>query len=635
MKKRCVATAMIVVLILLLCLSPCFVYATKENKGRKQALVSEGVKNIVKRAYQMTELSWTPVKDVAGWNNEVIYYAGTTYKGLPYGQPVTTGGNDGDYVPWEVGLSEFCDYVNNPDSFMYTRQATYNKVAPYYSTDCSAFVSWAWGLSSRHTTRSISNAAMEISSTSYEKMEIGDCLNKSGSHVVLVTDIMLNEDNQIVAVEISESTVNYATSYCCQRTWYGEGYSRSMDDFYDKYFGNGYILYRSKTRDSVPYSHCCNVPLEGDSCTQCNVGNATEEQREVYFGIDVSHHQGSINWDVVAPQIDFAILRCGYGDDLLNQDDKQWKANADACTRLGIPFGVYIYSYALTDEQAISEAEHVLRLLEGYSPTLPIYLDLEDETILKNCSHDDILRHAILFCNRIKEAGYTPGVYANYNWWTNHLTALYYDEWSRWIARYASSTGYDKPYDMWQYTSSGSVAGISGNVDLNYWYGPLAETEHQHVFSPDVLQEPTCIEVGTVVYRCTICSYSYQEKIDPLGHEYVSEIIAPTCTAEGYCENTCYRCGDSYLSDFVAPSGHVYKNHVCVKCGIVEFEYIVGDLNEDGEITSADAVLLARALVGFVELSEKQKLCADQDGDNVITAIDGVLLTQKIDTANE
>ena len=627
MKKRCAAIGMIVVLILLICLSPRFVYASRNLQTGVAPMVSDGVKNIVKRAYQMTNIQWTPLADISGWNSKLTYRAGTTYSGLPYGQPVTTGEHDGDYVPWEVGLSEFCSYVKDPDSFMYTRQATYNKIAPYYSIDCSAFVSWAWGLSSRHT-KSIPNAATLISSTSYEQMEIGDCLNKSGNHVVLVTDLRYNATGQISAVEISESTVNYATNYCCQRTCYGEGNSQSMDDFYNKYFGNGYILYRSNTRDSVTYTHCCDVPLEGDSCTLCNGGSSNEHQDGIYFGIDVSHHQGNIDWDVVAPQIDFAILRCGYGDDLTTQDDKQWKNNADACTRLGIPFGVYIYSYALTDEQAVSEAEHALRLIDGYSPTLPIYLDLEDETILQNCSQDDILRHAILFCNRIKEAGYTPGIYANYNWWTNYLTAADYDGWDRWIARYASSTGYTKEYSMWQYTSSGSVSGISGNVDLNYWYGPLPSSEHEHSFTSYISQDPTCTDMGETVFTCNACGYSYSESIAPIGHNYERVVTAPTCTAEGYCQNTCYRCGDSYRSDFTAPTGHDFENHICVLCGVMEFEIVPGDVNLDGQVTSADAVLLARALVGLVKLNDQQMLCADLNDDEVITSADAIVLSQ-------
>lgn len=195
------------------------------------------------------------------------------------------------------------------------------------------------------------------------------------------------------------------------------------------------------------------------------------------FGIDVSHHQGTIDWDIVAPQIDFAIIRCGYGDDLTSQDDRQWTNNVEACTRLGIPFGVYIYSYALSEAEALSEANHVLRLIEGYTPTLPIYFDLEDPSILNNCSTTQILNITRTFCEAIEAEGYKAGVYANRNWWTNYLTSSEYDQWDRWYARYASAPGYSKDYTMWQYSETGSIDGISGNVDLNHWYGAFPPQE--------------------------------------------------------------------------------------------------------------------------------------------------------------
>ena len=225
---------------------------------------------------------------------------------------------------------------------------------------------------------------------------------------------------------------------------------------------------------------------------------------EVHRGIDVSHHQGVIDWDTVAPCIDFAILRCGYGSDISSQDDRQWTANADACTRLGIPFGVYLYSYARTDEQARSEADHVLRLLEGYDPALPIYLDLEDASISSGCSSAEILRHAEIFCNAIEAAGYQVGIYANYNWWTTYLTDSAYEQWHRWIARYASAPGYDGYYQMWQYTAGGTVPGISVKVDQDYWYGPLpvhepASVELTDLIFPEEFLEGTTPETGGII----------------------------------------------------------------------------------------------------------------------------------------
>ena len=84
-------------------------------------------------------------------------------------------------------------------------------------------------------------------------------------------------------------------------------------------------------------------------------------------------------WYSVYGNIDYAIIRCGYGNDDITQDDSQWYNNANACTRLGIPFGVYIYSYADTTDKAVSEAQHVLRLIQGYNLSFPIYLDMEDK----------------------------------------------------------------------------------------------------------------------------------------------------------------------------------------------------------------------------------------------------------------
>lgn len=585
------------------------------------AELSNGVQNIVKRARQMTEIQWTPVKDITGWGGGITYKAGVTYKGLPYGQPV-----DADYVPWETSLNGFLDAVNNSGSKMYTASATYNKIAPYYSVDCSAFVSWAWGLSARQDTRSIANFATQISKTSYENAQVGDCLNKAGSHVVLITDITYDSSGKINSIEISESTTDSANSYCCKVTRYGSGGSHTLNQLVSKYFGDGYILYRSKTRDSVTYTHSCAVPLGDDQCNKCYVETDTSVEK-TYFGIDVSHWQGTINWDAVAPNIDFAIIRCGYGDDLTDQDDSYWYANADACTRLGIPFGVYLMSYAVTDDQARSEAQHVLRLIEGYDPTLPIYLDLEDtKYILPNCSNADILRHAQIFCDILEDAGYTVGIYANHDWWTNYLTDSAYDQWSRWIARYASTTGYNKDYDMWQYSDSGSIPGISGNVDLNYWYGPLPSS-HEHDYTSSVTGRPTCTQSGVRTYTCS-CGDSYTESIAPTGHAYSGQQTRPTCTAAGYTTYTCGNCGDTYWDDEMGPLGHNYSAGYCTRCGAQDGMIIKGDLDGDGVIASTDSVLLARYLANLITLTEEQLLAADIDGDGYVSSADSVLVAR-------
>lgn len=188
-------------------------------------------------------------------------------------------------------------------------------------------------------------------------------------------------------------------------------------------------------------------------------------------GIDVSEHQGKIDWEAVkADGIDYAIIRCGYGNDKTSQDDKQWLNNVTECERLGIPYGVYIYSYAKTTAEAKSEAAHVLRLIQGRSLSYPVYYDMEDNTTagLSAKLKGEI---AQTFCDTITAAGYQTGIYANLNWWTTYLTSSVFDNssWSKWVAQYNTTCDYAGSYDMWQCTSSGTVNGISGSVDLNFW----------------------------------------------------------------------------------------------------------------------------------------------------------------------
>ena len=190
-------------------------------------------------------------------------------------------------------------------------------------------------------------------------------------------------------------------------------------------------------------------------------------------GIDVSYRQGDIDWEKVKnSDIDFAILRVGYGNDVSYQDDKKWQYNVSECTRLGIPFGVYIYSYAENTTEAESEADHVLRLIKGYNLAYPVYYDLEDNSQV-SLGNATIQKFAETFCNKISNAGYQVGVYANLNWWNNYLTGSVYNNWHRWVAQYNYQCDYNGNYDMWQCTSKAQVDGISTDVDVSFYYGNL------------------------------------------------------------------------------------------------------------------------------------------------------------------
>lgn len=206
--------------------------------------------------------------------------------------------------------------------------------------------------------------------------------------------------------------------------------------------------------------------------TTAGVTGADVNTEFVMQGVDVSHWQNDIDWKTAKDEIDFAILSIGYGQDETEQDDRKFKRNADACVKYGIPFGVYIYSYATTVEGARGEADHVLRMIDGYKLQFPVYYDLEEEAQRK-LESEELGAMAQAFCDRIEDAGYEVGIYANTYWWTEVLTdeAFKNPKWYKWVAQYNTENTYKGKYTMWQYSSQGEVEGMDGDIDMNYWYG--------------------------------------------------------------------------------------------------------------------------------------------------------------------
>jgi lysozyme len=194
-------------------------------------------------------------------------------------------------------------------------------------------------------------------------------------------------------------------------------------------------------------------------------------------GIDVSQWNGNINWAKVAKSdVDYAIIRVGYGDNYTYQDDTYFKKNVRGCIDNKIPFGVYIYSYAVNTSMAKSEANHVLRLINGLKLDFPVYFDMEDNSQLNGTNNATRGAIAKTFCNAITAKGYKVGIYANLNWWNNYLTdkAFNNSKWYKWVAQYNSQCDYKGAYQMWQSTSSGVIDGVSsacGTFDFNFWFG--------------------------------------------------------------------------------------------------------------------------------------------------------------------
>lgn len=219
------------------------------------------------------------------------------------------------------------------------------------------------------------------------------------------------------------------------------------------------------------------------------------------WGIDVSAAQGQIDWEKVkAGGVDFVILRLGYGS---GGTDKKFSENVSACKRLGIKFGVYLYSYAWDAATAREEAQWTLSVLRSnnISPAdlaLPVYYDLEnqDPSTGKPAGVDNKNNYreitggpstfaamANAYCGTLVDSGYMSGVYANLRWWNNYLTdSVTFDQYERWVAQYNSSCDYAGDHSLWQYSSSGSVDGIAGRVDVNYMFGDITHiTYRAHV----------------------------------------------------------------------------------------------------------------------------------------------------------
>lgn len=192
-------------------------------------------------------------------------------------------------------------------------------------------------------------------------------------------------------------------------------------------------------------------------------------------GIDVSKHQGKIDWDKVkADGIQFAMIRLGYGSDVKSQDDEYFEQNVQECERVGIPWGAYLYSYAMTVEDAKSEAAHILRLLKGKKPTYPIAFDMEDADGYKKKrgmpSNKTLVDICYTFLDTVEKAGYYVTIYASKYWFEHILNDPKLDRFDKWVAHWAPKCTYKGKYGMWQFTSTGRVNGIYGPVDMNYAY---------------------------------------------------------------------------------------------------------------------------------------------------------------------
>ena len=186
-------------------------------------------------------------------------------------------------------------------------------------------------------------------------------------------------------------------------------------------------------------------------------------------GIDVSKWQGNIDWTKVkSAGIEFAMLRGGFGK-TASQIDSKFEQNYRNAKAVGMPVGVYHYSYAKTVEDAKREAQFCLSYLKGKSFEYPIAFDIEDNS-QANLGKSTLTAIAKAFCEEVEKAGYYVCIYANLDWLKNRLDMVALSNYDVWVAQWASKCTYGGVYGMWQYSDKGSVNGISGNVDMDEAY---------------------------------------------------------------------------------------------------------------------------------------------------------------------
>lgn len=258
-----------------------------------------------------------------------------------------------------------------------------------------------------------------------------------------------------------------------------EEYSHELSDdsflLYDSSYGPIWM----PALEAVPRCSYDRSLFEKDSDTGYMTYN--DDSIKTRRGIDVSIYQGDIDWHRVKESgVDFAIIRLGFRGYVTGtvNEDANFRRNLEGAKEAGIDVGVYFFSQATDAEEALEEAEFCLELLDGTELEYPIFYDWEvvidkdgDTPRTSDIQPEVLTNNLLVFCERVRLAGYTPGVYAN------KKTAIWKYDLSRlgdvefWLAEYSDCPEYYYDFAIWQYSSKGSVPGIEGNVDLNIGFG--------------------------------------------------------------------------------------------------------------------------------------------------------------------
>ena len=381
-------------------------------------------------------------------------------------------------------------------------------------------------------------------------------------------------------------------------------------------------------------------------------------------GVDVSRYQGDINWSEVANDgVDYAIVRVGYRGYDVGQMvvDSCFDANMKGAIAAGLDVGVYFFTQAITEEEAIEEAKLTISKLKNYNVTMPVYIDIEDISStgrMETAKLSIAKRTAIVeaFCNTIEEAGYEAGIYASKSYFLNNLDPDYLStKYKIWLAHYTTQTDYKGDYHAWQYSSTGVVKGISTPTDRDVMYSQKVKfsqkqftiTDPQTSVKPDLTgdgllsfesSDPTVATVDAVGNisgisngTATITAISSNGSRDTVqvtvdlpkasmlsGAGIVLDQIGATETLANYSgvklvssnENIVSVSGDTiqavnYGATEITATDSEGNTAVC-RIIVAQPEQLSGDCNADGMINAVDAVYVLNLAADLgVEVDDK------------------------------
>lgn len=349
-------------------------------------------------------------------------------------------------------------------------------------------------------------SSQEATEESKKIMEESDASDTEATEVIIVTDDN-KEENQVTdkdkLIDLKKMS-NMDKSVELEKTLDTDNEENSevinLDEQDDPQFGreNGYIdqeLSESTAiSDNPQYTH-----------------DNRFDHHTIYDVIDVSKYQGNIDWQKVKQSgIDYAMIRVGfrgYGEQGTLNLDTSFVTNMEKAIEAGIKVGVYFFSQAISEEEAVAEAEYVLQNIEHYRISLPVTIDFEyassNEGLIgrlynANLSKEQSTRICQAFCETIKNAGYDPMVYANKSMLTDGLNASELsNSYEIWVANYSYSNSYTGNYSFWQYTQNGAVDGVTKNVDKSFWY---VENEVTYAEPEEgIYTINTCLNVSKVI----------------------------------------------------------------------------------------------------------------------------------------